>query len=98
MKPSVYQWKDQDLLLSVRIQPGASKDEIVGIQGSHLKIRVSAPPQDGKANKQLIKFLGNHFRVAKSRIQLLSGESGREKRILITSPDKDTAKQLLSKL
>lgn len=94
----IYHWDGLDLLLSVRVQPGASKDEIVGIQGNNIKIRISAPPQDGKANDQLIKFLARNFGVAKSRIQLLSGESGREKRIRITSPDKDKVTRLLPKL
>ena len=92
-----YHWDNEDLHLSIRVQPGASKDEIVGIQGSNIKIRISAPPQDGKANNHLIKFLAKNLGVAKSRIQLLSGESGREKRLRITSPDKDKTTRLLSK-
>ncbi|MCK5091660.1 MAG: YggU family protein [Gammaproteobacteria bacterium] len=75
-----------------------SRDEIVGIQNNRIKIRISAHPQEGKANNQLIKFLAKNFGVAKSQFLLLSGESGREKRIRITSPDKDKAARLLSKL
>lgn len=82
-----YQWQGERLLLTVRIQPKASSDEIVGPQGAeHLKIRITAPPVDGKANRHLIKFLAKAFGVAKSRITLLKGESGREKRLAIDAP------------
>ncbi|MCC6207945.1 MAG: YggU family protein [Gammaproteobacteria bacterium] len=84
--PAPCSWDGDRLTLSVRVQPRASKDEIVGMQGNHLKIRITAPPVDGKANVHLIQFLARVFDVPKSRISLLSGESGREKRILITSP------------
>ena len=81
-----YHWQNDDLLLSVKLQPGASKNEIVGIIGEALKIRISAPPVDGRANKQLIAFLADVFKVAKSDIQLLSGHSSRNKRLLIQKP------------
>ena len=83
----IYHWDGQNLILSVKVQPKYS------LQGDIL-----APSQDGKANGQLIKFLAKNFGVAKSRIQLLSGESGRKKRIRITSPDKDKVIRLLPKL
>jgi len=60
----IYHWDGMDLILSIKVQPGANRDEIVGIQGNHIKIRISAPPQDGKANGQLIKFLAKNFGVA----------------------------------
>jgi uncharacterized protein (TIGR00251 family) len=72
----------------VRVQPRASRDEIVGIQGNHLKIRITAPPVDGKANAHLIQFLAQEFGVPKSRITLIGGESGREKRLQILSPSR----------
>ena len=75
-----YQWEGEDLLLKVRVQPRASKDEIIGIQNNQLKIRLTAPPVDGEANKHLICFLSKIFKVAKSRIRLISGQSGQEKR------------------
>lgn len=95
---SPIEWKGQDLLLRVRIQPRASKDEIVGMQGSYLKIRITAPPVDNKANDQLIRFLAKIFNVAKSNIQLLSGKSSREKYLCISSLDKTKTIRLLSNL
>lgn len=76
---------DDDLILRVVIQPRASKDEIVGPQGDELKIRITAPPLDGKANAHLIKFLAKIFKLAKSHIIIESGETGRHKRIRLCS-------------
>jgi len=77
---------NDDLILDVHIQPRASKDEVVGYHGGRLKIRISAPPVDGKANRHLIDFLAGLFMVAKRDIILLAGESGRDKRFKIVAP------------
>jgi uncharacterized protein (TIGR00251 family) len=79
-------WEGESLILRVRVQPRASRDEIVGIQGDALKVRITAPPVDGKANTHLIRFLAKAFKVAKSDVKLLSGTSGRDKRLAIRSP------------
>lgn len=86
MDEHFYQWQEQNLILHIKVQSQASKDEIAEILGKHLKIRITAPPINGNANKHLIAFLAKTFKVAKSDIQLISGESGREKRVLIKSP------------
>lgn len=85
-QPAWYQWQDDDLLLSVRVQPKASRDEIIGPHENALKIRITAPPVDGKANTHLIRFLAKTFGVPKSRVEILSGESGRLKRLRIQAP------------
>lgn len=74
------------MLLDVHIQPRAAKDEIVGCHGDRLKIRISAPPVDGKANRHLIDFLAETFKVPKRDVLLLAGENGRDKRFKILSP------------
>ena len=79
-------WQGADLLLDVHVQPRAAKDEIVGFHGDRLKIRITAPPVDGKANRHLIDFLADTFRVPKRDVVLLSGESGRDKRFKIQAP------------
>jgi len=80
------EWQGKDLLLRVRVQPKASRDEISGLQGEALKVRITAPPVDGKANAHLVKFLAKQFGVAKSAVTLLSGETGRDKRLRIHAP------------
>jgi uncharacterized protein (TIGR00251 family) len=81
-----YRWDGDDLILRVHAQPRAAKDEIVGPHGDSLKIRITAPPVEGKANAHLIKFLAKAFGVPKSQVDLLSGETGRAKRFRIQAP------------
>lgn len=72
------------LILSVRAVPRASCNEITGEADGALRIRLQAPPVDGKANKALLRFLADTLDVAPSRLALLSGEGGRNKRVLIS--------------
>jgi uncharacterized protein (TIGR00251 family) len=65
--------------LSVRIQPGASRTEIVGEHGGALKIRVAAPPVDGAANEALLRFLADQLGVRRAAVTIRSGASGRAK-------------------
>ena len=83
---SWYQWQGDDLILQLRIQPRASRDEICAPQGERLKIRLTAPPLDGKANQHLVHFLAGVCGVAKKRVQLLSGDCSRNKRVRIERP------------
>lgn len=74
------------LLLNLYIQPKASRDQIVGTHGDELKIAITAPPVDGKANAHLTKFLAKQFKVAKGQVSILKGELGRHKQIHIEAP------------
>lgn len=75
------------LQLKIYLQPKASKDQIVGLHGDELKVTITAPPIDGKANAHLIKFLSKQFKTAKSQIILQKGELNRHKQILIIAPN-----------
>ncbi len=81
-----FAWQGVDLILDVHVQPRAAKSEITGFFGNRLKIRVAAPPVDGKANQRLIDYLAETFDVSKRDVVLLAGESGRDKRFKIRSP------------
>ncbi len=70
--------------LRLHIQPGAKKTEVVGLHGEALKIRLAAPPVDGKANACLLAFLADRLGVAKSAVKLLSGDSSRAKRVHVS--------------
>jgi uncharacterized protein (TIGR00251 family) len=89
-----YQLHDSHLILFLHIQPGAKKSEFCGLHGERLKIRIKAPPVDGKANDEIVRFLAAQFYIAKSQIQIVSGELGREKTIRI-SDLKELPSQLL---
>lgn len=81
-----YRWKGEELELSLHIQPRASRDAIVGPHGDSLKVCITAPPVDGKANAHLLKFIAKQFGVPRGRVSLVSGESGRQKRLRIDTP------------
>jgi len=84
--PTFAAWEGEDLSLRVHIQPRASADQIVGIQGDRLKIRITAPPVDGKANAHLIAFIAKVFGVPKSSVTIARGETGRTKTLSIHAP------------
>ncbi|TVZ37223.1 hypothetical protein P886_1564 [Alteromonadaceae bacterium 2753L.S.0a.02] len=84
--PDHYQWQANNLILHCVLQPKASSDEFAGLQADRLKIRITAPPTDGKANAHLIKFLAKQFRVSKSDVSILRGELARQKTVQIRTP------------
>jgi uncharacterized protein (TIGR00251 family) len=86
---------EQGLIFKIFVQPRSSKNEIKGLHGDALKVRLTAPPVDGAANKMCVKFLSKCFEISKSNIEVVSGLSSRTKRICI-KPDKSkkTAKEL----
>ena len=81
-----YSWRGEDLLLDCHLQPGASRIGFAGLHGERLKIRISAPPVDGKANSMLLAFLAKSFGVSKREVVLVSGQTSRQKRVAISSP------------
>ncbi len=74
------------LVLRLYIQPKASRDAIIGLHGDELKVAITAPPVDGKANAHLVKYLAKQFRVAKGQVLVEKGELGRHKQIKIIDP------------
>ncbi len=92
------QWITQsgkDVILTLHIVPRSSKTEICGEHGNALKIKLQAPPVEGKANKALIEFLSGTFDIPCNCISILSGDTGRSKRIQISGISEE---DLLSKL
>ncbi|MCF8197874.1 MAG: DUF167 domain-containing protein [Sulfuritalea sp.] len=83
--------------LRLHVQPGAKKTEVVGLYGAALKIRLAAPPVDGKANACLIAFLAEQLGVSKSAIRLLSGDTSRAKRLRIAGVDPAILKDRLTR-
>ncbi len=93
---SCFEEKDGYIILNVRVVPRAAKDTIQGLLGDALKIRIQAPPVEGKANAYLVKFLAKHWKISRSSIEILSGGTGRNKRLRITGPTDELRKELLS--
>ena len=73
----------EGLVLPVRAQPGARRNSVQGEQGGLLKVAVTAPPEDGRANKALTEALREALDLKRSQVALLSGATSRDKRFLI---------------
>jgi hypothetical protein len=71
------------VILSIHVQPKASTTECVGIHGDALKIRVAAPPVDGAANDELIRFLARQLSIPSTSVRIHSGAGGRHKRVFV---------------
>ncbi|HEY5672992.1 MAG TPA: DUF167 domain-containing protein [Malonomonas sp.] len=83
------------VVLCLQVLPRASRNQLVGLQGDLLKIKLSAPPVEGAANKGCCEYLAKLFGVSKGRVELLTGEKSRQKRVLLRGVDLDSAKTIL---
>ena len=81
-----YRWCGDDLEVTLRVQPRASRDGFADAQEDCCRVRLRAPPVDGKANEALRRFIADAFGVSLTAVSLLSGEQSRHKRLLIRSP------------
>lgn len=81
--------------MTLHVQPGAKRTAVAGLHGEALKIRLAAPPVDGKANACLVEFVADTLGVAKSRVSLISGQTSRTKKIAVAGLDAGTAQRRL---
>ncbi|MEQ1875350.1 MAG: DUF167 domain-containing protein [Bdellovibrionia bacterium] len=82
-------------MLRLQIQPQAKKSEVAGEYGERLKIRIAAPPVDGKANEELLSFLKKKLRVRSGDLSLVRGDTSRSKDVLCTALTEDEIRELL---
>jgi uncharacterized protein (TIGR00251 family) len=87
---------DVSAILSVRIQPRASRNGVSRLEDGSLKIRLTAPPVDGAANEALVKFLSETLSISKSQIEIVSGHTGRQKIVRITGMSEADVNRLLN--
>lgn len=85
---------DDGLTLNLHVQPGAKSTGFAGRHGDAMKIRLAAPPVDGKANKALLAFVADYCGVSKSAVVLVSGHSSRAKRVRISGLDATAMERL----
>jgi uncharacterized protein (TIGR00251 family) len=83
---SWFSWQGDRLRLVLRVQPRAREDAFGAPHGDELRVRLRAPPVDGKANARLIAFLAEAFSVPKHSVRIHSGAQGRSKVVLIETP------------
>lgn len=81
--PCLQPFTGGDLLLTIYVQPRASRNELAGLHGEALKLRLTTPPVDGKANRAVLVFLAKRLRLPKSALTLKSGHQSRTKTIVI---------------
>ncbi len=74
------------IVLALHVQPGAKRTEVAGTHGDALKVRLAAPPVDGKANAELLRFLAEAFGVPLRHVTLVRGETSRQKVVRIARP------------
>jgi uncharacterized protein (TIGR00251 family) len=86
MDGGFFSWQGDDLHLHVHILPRSSSNSVMGIHNGALKIKLTAPPVDGKANRFLVKFMADEFDVPASHISIVRGESGRNKHLCVSAP------------
>jgi len=92
-----FEQNENGIVINVRVVPRAAKDGVAGIMGGEaLKVRIQAPPVEGKANAYLVKFLSKRWQIPRGSIEILSGETGRNKRLRISNPSDELRKELLS--
>ena len=85
---------DEAVIFKVKVQSGASKNEIVGVQEDALKIRINAAPVKGKANKALIGFLAKELGMKKSEVEIVSGHTSKIKKIKVLGEAEKIEKNL----
>ena len=92
-------WKEagEGIVVAIKVTPKASSNQVVGWEGEELRVRIAAVPEKGKANDTLVVFMAKWLGVSRSSVQLLSGDTGRHKKILITNPS-SAVKDRLEKL
>ena len=76
-------------LLAIHAQPGAKRTAVAGPHGISLKIRIGAPPVDGKGNEALVEFIANILGVPKRAVSVVKGELSRQKLVRVSDPGAD---------
>ena len=88
MNGTWYRWRRGVLELRIRVQPRAKREEIAGISDDAVRVRLTAPPVDGKANDELIRLLAMEFDVPRSRVEVVRGVHSRHKTLNVDAPQR----------
>jgi uncharacterized protein (TIGR00251 family) len=84
-----------DCVIAVRVTPRASRDKVTGWQNGALRVRLRAPPVEGKANEALRRLLADRLGVALSAVSIVSGETARLKRVRVEGLDEASVREML---
>ncbi len=93
--PCLQSLPDDRVSLSLYVQPRSSRNEFAGLHGESLKLRLTTPPVDGKANKAVIAFLAKRLKIPKSAVQIAGGTHSRSKRIILSHITEQDVRSML---
>jgi uncharacterized protein (TIGR00251 family) len=96
--PCLQALPDGSLLLRLHVQPRAAANGVAGLQGDMLKLRLTSPPVDGKANQAVIAYLAKLFHLPKGAVTIKSGLQSRNKTVSITGADRQRLDAVLAEL
>ncbi len=88
----------ESVSLSIHVQPKASRTRIAGLHGDAVKLCITSPPVDGKANAAVIQFFAKLFKIPRAAVILASGEAGRDKRLILAGISAAQAEAVLRPL
>jgi uncharacterized protein len=96
--PPFIRWQADGCVVDVAVVPNARRTEAVGLHDQALRIKLAAPPVDGAANEALVRWLADELDLARTRVELLRGASGRRKQLHAASADPTTVRAWLERL
>ncbi len=96
--PAPWSWNQKTLLLQLQVQPRAARTEWAGLHENRIRLRLNAPPVEGKANRACIEWVAKSFSVPKSRVTVIRGQNARLKTVAIDQPDPTLAEEVLQRL
>jgi uncharacterized protein (TIGR00251 family) len=85
----------EGVIFKITVQPRGSRNELVGLQGDALKIKLTAPPVEGAANRMCVEFLARSLKVRKSDVEIIQGHGSRVKKVLVRSANRYSIQSLL---
>ncbi len=91
----VYSISRDGIILHIKVVPRASKNEVIGIMGDRLKVKIKAPPVDGEANAEIIRFFSKLLGIPKKQIKILRGLNASSKDILFYNMDENLITRIL---
>jgi uncharacterized protein (TIGR00251 family) len=94
--PAPIEQHGRDVLVRIKVVPGASRTQLAGTLGDRIKIRVSAPPEQGKANKAIIELLARTLSIKANQVTIEVGHTSAEKTIRITGANLDAVRNALT--
>ena len=80
-----------DVDIDILVQPRASRGRVAGVHGNELKVAITAPPVEGRANRALVEFIAKSLKVAKSRVSVVRGQASRHKTVRVSDCAVDEA-------